>query len=94
MSELPKSDKPINPIHTTDELAKLAGGKNSLTLPKSDKSINPILIVVFQVRRFLRIWEVPVFEEKAKENQGTRNDLNATTEIFHKWCVQKREYML
>ena len=24
-SELPKSDKPINPIHTTDELAKLAG---------------------------------------------------------------------
>ena len=21
-------------------------------------------------------------------------DFNATTEIFHKWCVQKREYML
>jgi len=30
------------PIHTTDELAKLAGGKNSLTLPKSDKSINKV----------------------------------------------------
>ena len=28
------------------------------------------------------------------ERQGTRSDFNATTEIFHKWCVQKREYML
>ena len=49
-----------------------------------DKPINPILIVVFQVRRNLRIWVtqhinapvIPFYEEKAKENQGTRNDLN------------------
>ena len=43
---------------------------NKLTLPKSDKSINPILIVVFQVRRNLRIWEDHLKKNRRQNCQG------------------------
>ena len=151
MSELPKSDKPINPIHTTDELAKLAGvGHTAYHQAKTildsdnedikqkvlsgDMSINAGYNVIkpnWILLKYGCLFWTPIFTRqnggyKMKKSNKTYVynpeqakfyiangatvldtgihykthkvfwvfDFNATTEIFHKWCVQKREYML
>ena len=95
----------INKTDTRKELAKLAGvGHTGGLNPISDKVQSEPIHTTDELAKLAGVGHTAYHQAKTildSDNEEVKQkvlsgdlSINATTEIFHKWCVQKREYML